>query len=123
MEAYRNLLLLDHLVSHTRIVGIHRIPLILQTPSELPIIQKACNHCPVDGVNAFDQELLPPLLVGRHVWTVDFGCYLHEDIHHVPSDPHDNFVLIIFHDRLIKRIWDFHNGNIVILLCINQRSK
>ena len=51
-----DLLLPNDFVPHTRVIRIHLIPLILifQTPGELAVLQLACNHRPIDGIQALD---------------------------------------------------------------------
>jgi hypothetical protein len=63
METDSHLFAFNLLVGDAGIVWVdHRVN-VRQTLDELQILQKACNHCSIEGVLASHQKLFHPLLV------------------------------------------------------------
>jgi hypothetical protein len=62
MERDSHLFAFNILVDDARIIWVDHEVNVRQTLDELPIVQKACNHCAIQGVLALHHQLFRPLL-------------------------------------------------------------
>jgi hypothetical protein len=67
METDSHLFAFNLLIGDARIVWVDREVNVRQTLDELPIVQKACNHFAIQGVQALYQQLFRPILVLRDI--------------------------------------------------------
>jgi hypothetical protein len=81
METNSHLLAFNLLVGHALIVWVDHEVNVRQTLDELLIVQKACNHCAIQGVLSLHHQLFHLLLVLRDIWLVHIWGDFDQDIH------------------------------------------
>jgi hypothetical protein len=113
----------DHLIPYAWVVGIHHVSLILEAPGKFPIVEKTSYHGAVNRIQALYQELFMPQFIYGHVLAVHRWCNLDDDINHMSTDSHDDFILIVFNHSLDEGVWDVDDGHITMFRCIDYQCE
>jgi hypothetical protein len=120
MEANSHLFAFNSRVGHARIAWVDDAINVHYTLDELPVIQKACDHCSLQGVMALHHHLFYSLLVLCDIWIVHIWGYLHHNLHQDSSDIDEGHILLVLDTRLYNCVWDIHYCDVPFFLGIDD---